>query len=94
MFNEAQIAEALNTVLEINSDDTPRITFFGFAGHVKALEIDVYPNGLDPNDYSRFICYADNSIYEKTIYYGKNKFLKIPFRSFDEMLEDIRKVGT
>ena len=45
MFDKAQIAEALNTVLEIDEDDTSRVAFFGYAGHTKGLRIDIYTGG-------------------------------------------------
>lgn len=95
MFNNAQIAEALNTVLEINNDDTPRIAFFGYAGHTTGIQIDVYPLGWDekPADYYSYRDYADIDLLEKTIHHGK-KSTQIRFDNFEQLLDDVRKVGS
>lgn len=92
MFNEAQVAEALNTVLEIDEDETPRVAFFGYAGHTKGLQIDIYPNGWKygkKNKCISYLCYGDNEIYEKSDIENN----KTVFADFDQMLADARKAG-
>lgn len=92
MFNKAQIAEALNTVLEIDEDDTSRVAFFEYAGHTKGLRIDIYPRGWKygkRNKCINYLAYGDNDICEKTDA-NNNKTM---FASFDQMLNDARKAG-
>ena len=98
MFTNAQIAEALNTVLEINEDDTQRIAFFGYAGHTQGLQVDVYPIGWDSKDKSKdyhitFRDYADMDHYEGNTYRGKRNTETVKYANFTQMLEAIRKVG-
>lgn len=94
MFTTAQIAEALNTVLEIDGDDTPRVAFFGYAGHTKGLQIDVYVDGWadGKSDYYSYLSYADLDVHRKTIWHDK-KGTDIEFDNFDQMLNDARRVG-
>ena len=92
MFNKAQIAEALNLVLEVDEDETPRVAFFGYAGHTKGLRIDIYTGGWKygkRNKCINYLAYADNDICEKTD--ANNN--KTRFATFDQMLEDARKAG-
>ena len=98
MFTKAQIAEALNTVLEINEDETSRVAFFGYAGHTQGLQIDVYPLGWDSSDKSKdyhisYLDYADMDHYEGKTYRGKRNTEFVIYNSFNEMMEAVRKVG-
>ena len=96
MFTKAQMAEALNLVMEINEDDTPRVAFFGYAGHVKSLEINVHPKGWNPrNRYViTFSDYMDQDAYTEGRTYRGNKNTEIvQYESFDDMLAAVRMVG-
>ena len=91
MFNKAQIAEALNLVLEVDEDETPRVAFFGYAGHTKGLQIDRYTTGWKYGKKNRcisYLSYADNDICQKT---DGNEHTR--FSTFEQMLNDARKAG-
>ena len=92
MFDKSQIAEALNLVLEIDEDETPRVAFFGYAGHTKGLRIDIYPGGWKYGKRNRcinYLSYADNDINEKT----DSNNNRTRFATFEQMLDDARKAG-
>ena len=96
MFSRAQLAEALNLVMEINEDDTPRVAFFAYSGHVKSLDIRVHPNGWNPrNKYEiSFSDYMDQDAYTEARTRRGNKVTEIVhYESFDDMLAAIRRVG-
>jgi hypothetical protein len=90
------MVEALNLVMEINEDDTPRVAFFGYSGHVKSLDIEVHPNGWNPRKVYKlsFSDYMDQDAYTEGRTRRGNKVTEIvQYESFDDMLAAIRRVG-
>ena len=95
MLKHIQIAEALNTVLEINEDSTPRVAFFGYAGHVGTIRISIYPQGFseDPEIYYVFDQYGTTGESDCVIYEHLKKTDRILYNNFDEMIGAVRTVG-
>lgn len=96
MFSNAQIAEALSVVLEINDDSTERVAYFGYGGNTKGLQIDVYPRGWSKKNQEYFISfadYADIDFLKASTYRGKRKTELKQYETFSEMLEAVKEAG-
>lgn len=95
MVDHVRIAEALNTVLEINEDDTARVAFFGYAGHMGTIQISIYPHGFskDPDLYYVFDQYGTTGESDCVIYEHGKKTDRILYNNFDEMIGAVRTVG-
>ena len=89
-----QIAEALNTVLEIDHDDTKATAFFQYSGHTKGIYITVYPNGWEGHEDEgvRFYFYEDLGFFasmNKTED-GNQK----DYETFVDMMDAVRKAAS
>jgi hypothetical protein len=95
MFDTYQIAQALSAVLEINEDETERVAFFGFAGHTKSIQIDIYPKGFnaDPDWYFVFSQYGTTGESDCVVYHNGVKVSRSEYRTFEQLLDAVRKAG-
>lgn len=90
----SQIAEALNTVLEIDHDDTKATAFFQYSGRTKGIYITVYPNGWEGHEDEgvRFYFYEDLGFFasmNKTE--GGNQK---DYETFVDMMDAVRKAAS
>lgn len=94
MFNESQIAEALNTVLEITEYNTKRMATFTYYGHTKSISITVYPYGfcVSPDIIYVFSDYGYTPESDCVIYQKGKKISRIFYHTFDDMIADVKAV--
>ena len=89
----SQIAEALNTVLEIDHDDTKATAFFQYSGHTKGISITVFPDGWKQNDSGiRFYCYEDIGFF--SCVEGGKLDKQHDYETFVEMMDAVRKAAS
>ena len=90
MITKAQIAETLNTVLEINESSSPAVSFFEFSGHINLVRVRVYPKGrVSGENPIAYEAYEDIHLFEKIVFSKSSK--RESFQTFEEWIDSIRE---